>query len=161
MRPRGHRRRRTGAAPPCRRTSAQTAPVTRSETLSHGLHGLHGTRAAGCPVRPRHDGASPVRGRSDRDLVGDDADDPATLAGTELDVAGDQGEQRVVAAAADVQAGVEVRAALADEDLAGVDELTTEALHAEALSVGVAAVTAGGCTLFVGHVAPTSRSRCR
>ena len=54
---------------------------------------------------------------------------------------GGQSEQRVVAATADVDAGVEVRAALADDDLAGEDLLTAEALHAEALSVGVTTVT--------------------
>ena len=66
-------------------------------------------------------------------------------------------EQGVVAAAADVQAGVEVGAALAHEDLAGVDELAAEALHAEPLRVGVTAVTARGGALLVCHVAgPTS-----
>ena len=54
-----------------------------------------------------------------------------------------QREQRVVAAAADVVAGVEVGAALADDDLAGVDQLAAEALDAEALGVGVAAVPRG------------------
>ena len=52
-----------------------------------------------------------------------------------FDRAGDEREQRVVAAAADAVAGVEVRAALADEDLAGVDVLAAEALDAEALGV--------------------------
>src|SRR5690606_41974902 len=42
--------------------------------------------------------------------------------------------------AADVRAGVEVRAALAHEDLARVDGLAAEALHAEALCVGVTTV---------------------
>ena len=44
-----------------------------------------------------------------------------------------QREERVVAATADVGAGVEVRATLTDDDLAGVDELTAEALDAETL----------------------------
>ena len=51
-----------------------------------------------------------------------------------------QREQGVVAAAADVVAGVEVRAALADDDLAGVDLLAAEPLDAQPLAVGVAPV---------------------
>ena len=70
----------------------------------------------------------------------DDVDDPAAAAGAELDGAGDEREQRVVAAAADAVAGVEVGAALADDDLAGVDQLAAEALDAEALRVGVTTV---------------------
>ena len=74
--------------------------------------------------------------------VRDDVDDPAAAAGAELDVPADEREQRVVVATADAGAGVEVGAALADDDLAGVDELAAEALDAEALGVGVAAVAA-------------------
>ena len=51
-----------------------------------------------------------------------------------------RGEQGVVAAAADVHARVELGAALADEDLAGLDDLAAEPLDAEALGVGVATV---------------------
>ena len=57
-----------------------------------------------------------------------------------------------VAAAADALAGVEVGAALPHDDLAGVDELAAEALHAEALGVGVAAVARAGTSLLVCHV---------
>ena len=49
----------------------------------------------------------------------DDVDDLAAALGAELDVAGDEREERVVAAAADAVTGVEVRAALTDDDLAG------------------------------------------
>ena len=42
--------------------------------------------------------------------------------------AGAEGEQRVVATAPDVLAGVEVGAALAHDDLAGADDLAAEAL---------------------------------
>ena len=58
----------------------------------------------------------------------------------ELDGAGCLGEQGVVAATADVDAGVEVGAALTDEDLAGLDDLAAEPLDAEPLGVGVATV---------------------
>ncbi|CAD5139612.1 protein of unknown function [Microbacterium sp. Nx66] len=51
---------------------------------------------------------------------------------------------------------MEVRAALADDDLAGEDLLTAEALHAEALCVGVTTVTGGACALFVCHVLVSS-----
>ncbi len=71
---------------------------------------------------------------------------------TELDRTGSQGEQRVVAATADVGAGVEVGAALAKDDLARLDDLAAEALDAEVLRVGVATVTSGACALFVCHV---------
>ena len=81
----------------------------------------------------------------------DDVDDPAAAAGAELDRAGDEREQRVVAATADAVAGVEVGAALADDDLAGVDDLAAEALDAEALGVGVATVAGGGRALLVCH----------
>ena len=65
--------------------------------------------------------------------------------------AGLQGEQRVVATAADVGAGVEVRAAQTDDDLAGEDLLAAEALHAEALRVGVTTVLGARSTLLVSH----------
>src|SRR5699024_8045244 len=58
----------------------------------------------------------------------DDVDDPAAPAGAELHRARGEREQRVVATAADVGAGVEVGAALADDDLAGVDDLAAVAL---------------------------------
>ena len=60
-------------------------------------------------------------------------------------------EQRVVAATADAVTGVEVGAALADEDLAGLDDLAAEALHAEELRVGVATVARGARALLVSH----------
>ncbi len=64
----------------------------------------------------------------------------------------DEGEERVVATTADVGAGVEVGAALADDDLAGVDDLAAETLHAESLGVGVTTVAGGACALLVCHL---------
>ncbi len=61
-----------------------------------------------------------------------------------------------VATTADVDAGVEVRAALTDDDLAGEDLLAAEALHAQSLSVGVTTVTGGACALFVCHLCVSS-----
>ena len=86
----------------------------------------------------------------------DDVDDLAAALRTELDRAGLEGEQRVVTATADVGAGVEVGAALTDDDLAGEDLLAAEPLHAEALCVGVTTVTGGACALFVCHVCVSS-----
>src|SRR6195952_824387 len=80
-----------------------------------------------------------------------DVDDATAPLGAELHVARDQREQGVVLATADAAAGVEVSAALAHDDLAGVDELTAVALHAEALGVGVATVLGRRCSLFVSH----------
>src|SRR6185312_15122393 len=76
-----------------------------------------------------------------------DVDRLAAALGAELDGARDEGEERVVLAAADALPRVEVRAALADDDLAGVDDLAAEALDAQPLAVRVAAVPRGRCTL--------------
>src|SRR4051812_10113270 len=84
-------------------------------------------------------------------LARDDRDDSAAAQMPELDGACGSREQRVVAAAADVEARVEVRAALANEDLAGLDDLATETLHTESLRVGVTPVAGGRCALLVCH----------
>jgi len=64
-----------------------------------------------------------------------DADDAAVLRAfdSELDLPCHQREQRVVAAHADVVAGVKLGAALADDDLARLDALAAEDLHAQSL----------------------------
>src|SRR3712207_9126690 len=49
---------------------------------------------------------------------------------------------------------------LPDDDLAGLDDLAAEALHAEALGVRVATVAGRRCALLVCHV-EVSPSRCR
>jgi hypothetical protein len=63
----------------------------------------------------------------------DDVDDAASATGSELNRASGESEQGVVATSSNVAAGVEVGAALADDDLAGVDDLAAETLHAETL----------------------------
>src|SRR5579859_5037652 len=67
-------------------------------------------------------GSSPARFGGNRVLLGrrDDRHHAAPAQHAELDLAAGEGEQGVVLAAAHVQAGVEVGAALADDDLAGV-----------------------------------------
>src|SRR6478752_5883063 len=67
--------------------------------------------------------------------------DLAARAGAEADHAVDGGEQRVVAAETDILAGVHLGAALADQNIARQDLLAAEALHAQPLAVGIAAVT--------------------
>src|SRR5262245_11205077 len=59
--------------------------------------------------------------------------------------------QRVVAADADVGAGVHARAALPHQDLAGIDALAAVDLHAEALRLGVAPVARAAACFLVCH----------
>jgi len=87
----------------------------------------------------------------------DDVDGLAAAAGTELDGSRDQSEQRVVLAPADPVTRVEVRATLADQDLAGVDPLTAEALDTEELGVAVPAVARRRRALLVCQVAACLR----
>src|SRR5512144_653530 len=94
-------------------------------------------------------------------LRGYDVHDLAAALGPELHGPGDEREQRVVTTAADAAAGVEPGAALADEDLPGVDDLPAEPLHAEPLGLGVASVAARRGALLVCHRASTSRCRSR
>jgi hypothetical protein len=65
----------------------------------------------------------------------DDADDATPAAGTEEHGTRLKREQRVIVTATDIHARVEVRAALANDDFAGVDDLAAEPLDAEALTL--------------------------
>src|SRR6185437_13983860 len=70
-----------------------------------------------------------------------DRHETAVLAAVlELDHAGDLGEEGVVLAAAHVEPGLQLGAALADDDGAAGNGLTAECLDAKPLRVGVAAV---------------------
>src|SRR5207302_5090761 len=69
-------------------------------------------------------------------------------------LAGDAREERVVAPHADVGAGMHLRAALAHEDLPGVDALAAEGLDAEALGLGIAPVARAAACFLVGHALP-------
>ncbi len=66
------------------------------------------------------------------------------------------GKQRVIAADANVGAGVDVGAALADQDVAGQNELTISALGAKALGLGITAVLGGAHTFFMGKELQTN-----
>src|SRR4051812_19648002 len=69
----------------------------------------------------------------------------------ERDDAADLGKERIVAADPDVRARVLLRPALTNEDRAAADELTAEALHAEAFGLRVTAVPRAADTFFVCH----------
>src|SRR5664280_1619345 len=82
----------------------------------------------------------------------DDVDGLAAALGAELHRTRDEREEGVVATTTNAVAGVEVRATLANDNLAGVDGLAAEAFDAKILGVRVAPVARRGCTLFVCHV---------
>src|SRR5436853_486782 len=69
-------------------------------------------------------------------------------------LAGDAREQRVVASHADVRAGMHLRAALAHQDLTGIDPLAAERLDAEALGLGIAPVARAAARFLVSHALP-------
>src|SRR5450631_2048909 len=82
----------------------------------------------------------------------DDVDGLAATLGAELHRTGNEREQRVIATTANAVARVEVRATLANDDLACVDDLAAETLDAKKLGVRVAPVARRRCSLFVCHV---------
>src|SRR5262249_35143698 len=86
-------------------------------------------RASINEARKRLSAKNLVRGRNDADEAS------ATALVFELHVAGDESKQRVVLALIDVFASLMLRAALAHEDRARVDELAAEPLYAKPLTV--------------------------
>src|SRR5437763_5162495 len=93
-----------------------------------------------------------ARSLNTADLVGD-CDGPALSARPEREGAVALGEDRVVRAEPRAGARAEARAALADDDHAGLHRLAVEQLDAEALRVRVAAVPGGAETFLVSHLA--------
>ena len=90
---------------------------------------------------------------NDRDLL-------AILAQTlELDLAGLQSEQGVVAALTHVNTGMDMGAALTNQNVASQNELTVAALHAQTLGLGVTAVTGRTNALLVGEKLQTDIQR--
>src|ERR1700758_1359676 len=81
-----------------------------------------------------------------------DADRLAAASFAELHGAGGRREQRVVPATPHVDPGVEGGATLANQDLARLDDLTAEPLHAKPLRGGVAAVAGARRALLVCHL---------
>jgi hypothetical protein len=70
----------------------------------------------------------------------DDRYESSTGFRKESDAAIGKGEKGMILAHADIRAGMPFRAALTDDDVAGHDSLIAEALHAQALALGVATV---------------------
>ncbi len=107
-----------------------------AEEIAGSAHGKRG-----------HSRALPgLGGRGGRGI---DVDAP--VAAIKADVSVGKGEKRVIPAHADVGAGVEFGAALADEDGTGEHELATEALYAKPLAVAVPTVACGSLTFFMCH----------
>ena len=107
-------------------------------------------------MKGRDAGAEPPEGRLFEALVRfDDADAAAVLAKTlEPDRAGDLRKERVILSAADVTAGMNVRAALAPDNGTGGDEPGGDTLDAESLTVAVATVLGTAYAFFVSHASP-------
>ena len=66
------------------------------------------------------------------------------------------GKEGIVGADAHVLAGVNVRAALTHQNVAGQNELTVSTLGAKALGLGVTAVLGGAHTFFMGEELQTN-----
>src|SRR5689334_18864821 len=101
---------------------------------------------------PRGNGSAPRSLRGRGRLRRDDAR-AATIFAEALvdDGAVDQGKEGEVAAHADVGAGMDAGAALADEDVAGAHGLAGEDLDAASLALAVAAVAGAALTFLVRH----------
>lgn len=63
----------------------------------------------------------------------------------------DECEERVVLAATDAQARMDLGATLADNDVSSDHGLAAEFFHAEALAAGIATVLDGTLSFFMGH----------
>ena len=63
----------------------------------------------------------------------------------------DEREKRVVPAATDAQARMDLGAALTDDDVSSDHSLAAEFFHAEALAAGIATVLDGALSFFMGH----------
>jgi hypothetical protein len=68
-------------------------------------------------------------------LCANHVNNAASTVGAKLNRPRSQREQRVILTAADIVTWVKVRTTLTHDDLARVNELTTETLHAETLSI--------------------------
>src|SRR5205807_9450179 len=131
----GSRRKETAPAPPCpARTRTRATSTNAPWSAAAPPAGTGETRLAGGP------------GFGDRDAA-------AVLAhALEDDLAVDQGEEAVVAGLTDAHAGLDMRAALADDDRAHGHDLAAVRLDAQLLRVGVAAVAGGAAALLVRHL---------
>jgi hypothetical protein len=76
--------------------------------------------------------------------------DPSPAA-IETDVAVDQRENRVIAAKADIFTRQKFRAALADNDVSGHDQLAAESFYTEPFTDAVAAILNTALSFFMSH----------
>src|SRR5262245_20981711 len=142
-------------------TAAVTAVAAVGAAVRHELLAAEAD-AAGASVAPLDEDIDlvdehavahrgPRAGPAESDRVGADAHEARVAAPLELHVAVDLGEQRVVRADPDVEAGLESRAALAHQDGAAGHELAGEPLDAEHLGIRIAAVSRAADALLVSH----------
>src|SRR5271157_755025 len=130
--PRGTNFSRRKARQPLPPSPAFTRMRASSRKCIRKAAGLRGKPAAWrYRVASPRDGGSVPRIALDRGVDGDElAHAPAV---PELDHAGHLGEKRVVLAPADIEAGFDPGAALADDDGTAGDQLSAENFHAEPL----------------------------
>uniref|UniRef100_A0A0N4ZIQ5 GGDEF domain-containing protein n=1 Tax=Parastrongyloides trichosuri TaxID=131310 RepID=A0A0N4ZIQ5_PARTI len=147
-----------------RRTQDETPGFDDGRSFNHA----HGSRPFGATAVLVHQGSGEQRdpdlvqfallgGHSLSIVVGRGENRHVTTAttfGGEFHSAGRGGEQRVVAAKADVFTGVEGGAALTHEDVAGQNLLAAVLLHAKALGMGVATVTRRTTGFLVDRAVP-------
>jgi hypothetical protein len=69
----------------------------------------------------------------------------------ELDEAGNFGKQGVIFSQANIQSGLKPRPALADQDRATRNQLSSKAFDAQSLGIGIAPVSGTSHSLFMSH----------
>src|SRR5690606_6819028 len=138
------RRKLTQPRPPlpaCTLTVASSTNFIAADSRDANPGARPGSWTIGCGVEPALVGRHHVHvGAAFRTLL------------LELHLAADQCEQRMVGADAHATAGAHRRAALAHQDIAGQHRFAAEALHAQALAVGFAAVASTAACFLVCHV---------
>lgn len=70
---------------------------------------------------------------------------------TEVDGAGDLGEQGMILAHADIIAGMDLRAALADNDTTGRDQLAAVALYPQSFGIRITTISGTATCFFMCH----------
>ena len=128
---------------------AQGCVAVSGKTNSSYPDGYHNKKQNGEASRPRREMslASDLVCRWDR--FGNDIDPAAVF--VKLHPAIDQGEKGPVPARADIEAGVEFRPALADENAARGDQLTAEFFYSQSFADAVAPVANAALTFLVCH----------
>ena len=81
---------------------------------------------------------------------------PVTAQALETHHAVGLSKQGIIAAACDIHAGMDMGAALTDQDVAGQNVLTVSPLGPQALALGITAVLSGANALFVGEKLKTN-----